>query len=195
MRQLENQKFDDYLLQVEAQAKNCEFGELEDSLVKEMIVLGTRSNSVRVLLFTEKDLELGKAVTICRTGEQAHEQVQEMNAESRDEAAVAAMDANGRRFEQGRIDQPQNTEQQRQTARSRHEKTEKFYCSRCATEHGQRQCTAFGKQCKRCDTYGHFSRVCPKQSTESKQPRVNTMDDDEQDEECPTKVWDGNSKR
>jgi DNA-binding transcriptional MerR regulator len=55
--------------------------------VKDMIVLKTRNNSVRERLFTEKDLELGKAVTICRSAEQKHEQVQEMNAESRDEAA------------------------------------------------------------------------------------------------------------
>jgi hypothetical protein len=43
MRQLETQKFDEYLVQVKAQAKKCEFGELEDSLVKEVIVLRTRS--------------------------------------------------------------------------------------------------------------------------------------------------------
>jgi hypothetical protein len=40
----------------------------------------------------------------------------------------------------------------------------------------------FGKQCRRCGTYGHFSRVCPKRITEIIQTRVNT-DDDEQDEE------------
>jgi tRNA G26 N,N-dimethylase Trm1 len=77
---------------------------------------------------------------------------------------------------------PQNTEQKRQKTRPRHEKTEEFYCSRCATEHGQRQCPAFDKKCRRCGTYGHFW-VCPKRSTENKQPRMNTEDDDEQDEE------------
>jgi hypothetical protein len=64
---MENQKFDEYLVQVKAQAKKCEFGELEDSLVKNMIVLGTKSNSVRERLFSEKDLELGKAITIYRS--------------------------------------------------------------------------------------------------------------------------------
>jgi hypothetical protein len=57
--------------QVKAQAKKCEYAELEDSLVKDMIVLGTRSNSIREWLVTEKDLELGKAVTFCRMAEQA----------------------------------------------------------------------------------------------------------------------------
>jgi hypothetical protein len=68
---------------------------LEASLVKDMIVLGTRSNSVKERLFAEKDLELEKTVTICRSAEQANEQV--MNAESRHEAAVAAIDANEQR--------------------------------------------------------------------------------------------------
>jgi hypothetical protein len=35
LRHLENQKFDEYLGQVKAQAKKCEFEELEDSLVKD----------------------------------------------------------------------------------------------------------------------------------------------------------------
>jgi hypothetical protein len=39
------------------QLENQKFFELEDSLVKD-IVLGTRNNSVRERLFTEKDLEL-----------------------------------------------------------------------------------------------------------------------------------------
>jgi hypothetical protein len=101
MRQLENQKFDEYLVQIKPQPKKCEFGELQDSLMKDMIVDKTRSNSVRERLFIEKELELGKTVTICRSAEQAHELVQVMNAESRDEAA---MDANGRRFAQGQMD-------------------------------------------------------------------------------------------
>jgi hypothetical protein len=33
MRQMENQKFEENLIKVKAQAKKCEFGELEDSLV------------------------------------------------------------------------------------------------------------------------------------------------------------------
>jgi histidyl-tRNA synthetase len=97
-----------------------------------MIVAGTRSNSVRERLFTEKDLELGKMVTICRSAEQTHEQVQEMTVESRDEAAVAEMDANGRKF-------------------------------------GQRQSPAFGKKCRRCGMYGHFSRDCPKRKVNNKE--------------------------
>jgi hypothetical protein len=87
MRQLEleNQKFD-YFVRAKAQTKKCEFDEFEDSLVKDMIVLGTRNNSVRERLLTKKDLELGKAVTIYRSAEQAHEQVQEMTMESKDES-------------------------------------------------------------------------------------------------------------
>jgi hypothetical protein len=82
--------------------RNVKFGELEDSLVKDMIVLGTRSNNIRERLFTEKDLHT-------RTS-------------ARKECGMAPMDANGRKFGQGQIDQrrmakPQNTKQQHQTTR------------------------------------------------------------------------------
>jgi hypothetical protein len=96
VRQLEIQKFDDYLVQVKEQVKKCDFGELEDSLVKNMIVLRTRSNSVRNLSFTEKGLELIKAVFICRSTKRACEQVQEMTTGLRDEV----MNGYGRRFGQ-----------------------------------------------------------------------------------------------
>jgi hypothetical protein len=83
------------------------------------------------------------------------------------------MEANERNFGQGQMVQrqmakPQNSKQQHQRARPRHEKIEEFYCSQCA------------KQCRRCGAHGHFSL---KRSTESRQPRVNTVDDDEKDEE------------
>jgi hypothetical protein len=61
------------LVQLKAHVNKCEFGELEDSLVKDMIVLGTK--------IEEKDLELEKTVTICKSAEQAHKQVQKMTAE------------------------------------------------------------------------------------------------------------------
>jgi hypothetical protein len=67
------QKFGGYLVQVKAQAKKCDFGELEDSLVKNMIVLKTRSNIVGNWFFTEKDLKLVKTVIICRSTERAYE--------------------------------------------------------------------------------------------------------------------------
>ena len=37
-------------------ARNCEFGELHDSIIRDRIVCGIRSNKVRKRLLREKDL-------------------------------------------------------------------------------------------------------------------------------------------
>jgi hypothetical protein len=109
MRQLENQKFYEYLVQVKAQAKKCEIWWVGR-------FIGERHDSAK-----QQEPTMSESGCLPRKT-YTHEQVQEKNAESRDEAAVAPMDANGRKFGQGQMDQrrmakPQNTKQQHQTTR------------------------------------------------------------------------------
>ena len=50
-------------------ARNCEFGELHDSIIRDRIVCGIRSNEVRKRLLREKDLNLERAVELCKSPE------------------------------------------------------------------------------------------------------------------------------
>ena len=56
-------------------SRNCgslqetEFGELHDSLIRDRIVCGIRSNTVRKRLLRDKELDLDRAVEICKSSE------------------------------------------------------------------------------------------------------------------------------
>jgi hypothetical protein len=98
----------------------------------------------------------------------------------RDEAAVAAS-SDKVKWMSDECPSHQKTTSKDVDAVTREDRRNLYY-SRCATENGKRQSPAFGKQCGKCGTYDHC-RDCLKRSSESEQPRVNTVDDDEQDEE------------
>lgn len=60
---------DSYVTDLENKAKDCEFGELHDSLVRDRIVCGVTNDQVRGRLLREPDLTLDKASDICRASE------------------------------------------------------------------------------------------------------------------------------
>ena len=49
---------DAYVKELRKLARNCEFEELHDSIIRDRIVCGIRSNEVRKRLLREKDLNL-----------------------------------------------------------------------------------------------------------------------------------------
>ena len=50
-------------------AKNCNFGSLEDELIRDRLVYGTNSERVKERLLREEELTLLKALKICRADE------------------------------------------------------------------------------------------------------------------------------
>ena len=56
---------DAYVKELRKLARNCEFEELHDSIIRDRIVCGIRSNEVRKRLLREKDLNLERAVEMC----------------------------------------------------------------------------------------------------------------------------------
>ena len=57
------------LTELQLQANNCEFGALRDELIRDRLVVGIRSDSVRSRLLREAELTLHKAIDICRAAE------------------------------------------------------------------------------------------------------------------------------
>ena len=65
------EKFDPYLIKLRHLIKTCEYGALEDELLRDRIVTGTSNNNVRTWLLSESGLPLDRAIDICRSTEQA----------------------------------------------------------------------------------------------------------------------------
>lgn len=64
-----NEPIDAYVTDLKNKAKDCEFAQLTDELIKDRVVCGVNNNTVRARLLRETDLNLAKAVNICRASE------------------------------------------------------------------------------------------------------------------------------
>lgn len=69
---------DQFITDLRAKAKTCGFDKLEDSFIRDRIVIGIRSDAVRDRLLREKKLTLNTAVEICRADEQSRIRHQEI---------------------------------------------------------------------------------------------------------------------
>ena len=63
-KQLENQTFDDFVTKLKVLAQDCEFGNLRDSLIKDVILIGVKDEKLRERLMREATLDLEKAVQL-----------------------------------------------------------------------------------------------------------------------------------
>ena len=55
--------------------KNCNFGTLRDSLIRDKIVIGTNDPTVQGRLLRESELDLPKVIQICKAAETASKQL------------------------------------------------------------------------------------------------------------------------
>ena len=62
-------------------AKTCNFGVLENSLIRDRIVIGRRDNQARKKLLQVSKLTLKECIDICRSYETSSQQLKEINQE------------------------------------------------------------------------------------------------------------------
>lgn len=156
MSQEEGETFDEFLTKIKAQSAKCEFGTLHDSLLRDKIIIGIRSDTVREQLLADAESTLDRVTQKCRASEQASKQLRGLKSD----ASVQA------------ITKHQNQQRKVSRAGSSHS-TDTFDCRRCGRQHGPKSCPAFNKPCKKCDKKGHFAEMC-RATGESKQKTTNS---------------------
>lgn len=81
MRVQQNTKsVDQYVTQLKSLANSCEFGNLKDSLIRNRLICGIKNSHVREKLLQDNDLNLQKAIEICRAAEVSSEQSKKIAA-------------------------------------------------------------------------------------------------------------------
>lgn len=147
-------------------ADTCEFDTLKDSLIRDRIVCGISSNSVRKQLLKERDLSLHKAIQLCQIHEAA-EKHSEQVTEKHEVNAIA----------------------QRKTK----EVKENAKCIYCGNVHAPRKeaCPAYGKKCALCSKLHHFAKVCKSTPRRRVIKHVNAvLDEDEEDDNEHKEDWE-----
>lgn len=148
--------FDEFLTNLMNKSKTCELGDLRDSLITDRIILGVNESKLREKLLSQDDLDLNKAVKICRAQEQTTKHLGEMKKEDNVVNIVKSKS---------------------------HQHHETFDCKRCGRMHGKQQCKAFKHQCENCGRKGHFEKQCWSKKNKKRQEKGKVNSVEEADDE------------
>ena len=165
--QMEGEPVDRWLKDLKVMSVKCEFGEQEDLMLRDKLVFGVKDDRVRERLLRESEVELSKAVDICRASESTRLQLKEMssnaniNEMTRDINAVR-MRGRASAQETSRIEsQKLNTASNDKEPSAQSTSTKIVNdCGYCGRSHPVRKCPAYGKSCNKCNRLNHFSSVC-----------------------------------
>ena len=161
------ESFDAFLTDLKLKAKTCNFGVLQDSLIRDQLVFGIDDKKVRERLLRETELTLAGAVKICHASELAlqHAKTFSNGVTGTDKNTTAVATVSTR---------PQKP----RTGQAKHHKdSETFNCKRCGTRHAPKQCPAYGKVCNKCKGQNHFAKQCFSKGKQGKGERVHTVEE------------------
>ena len=144
--QEQGEKFDAYLIKLRHLMKTCEYGALENELLRDRIVTGTTNNNVRAGLLSESGLTLDRVIDICRNTEQAEQQLGKLNN-------LAEI-----------IHYTKAEKKAREFIKD---------CKFCGQSHDKGKCQAYGLTCAICLKRNHISRVCQSQAQPTPPQRPN----------------------
>ena len=142
--QEQGENIDTYVAALRTLVKTCNYGTLEESLVRDRIVIGIRENATRKKLLQDAKLTLNSCVEICRANEKTSIQMKDISQEEV-------------QYVRRRYQKPRNNF----TPRPQIDK--KFDdCKYCGKQHAQKReaCPAWGKTCAKCGNSNHFKIKC-----------------------------------
>ena len=154
-------------------AENCKFGNLEQSLLKDQIVIGVRDPAFCKHLLYEKKLTLQKCLEMARSFKATNTQLQSMSS-----AALSDADVNfvhkgkGRRRQKpkpkhspssGADVAPWIARSPSRATSGRHDRDSHcYYCG--GQNHLRKDCPASESVCHKCNRRGHYQMVCKSKS-------------------------------
>lgn len=145
-RQGLDETIDMYVTDLRNTARQCEFGSLYDSIVRDIFSLNLNSNNfyIKEKILTDKPDTLDKAVSLAKAMESTKLQSQELQGH------IQVINTNARNSYMRRPQAAASTTTQQPVKRT---------CSNCGQVH-RHHCPAQGKKCHNCGRWNHFSDVC-----------------------------------
>lgn len=139
--QRSDETIDQYVTELRTMAKNCEFGDLVDSLIRDRIICGVPDNALKERLLRTVDLTLDKALATCRAAESTKEQIKSIVPSSEVHAV-------GTKPKDKKVWVPKKGKSGAQL------------CGRCGYDDSHKTCPAMGQICIKCNGANHFAKVC-----------------------------------
>ena len=157
---------DDYISALRALSTTCEFGALQNELIRDQVVEKTSSEKVRERLLMEPKLTLDSAIQIARQTESAMREAKNL-AESnfQDQANVHAVGATAKFKPRSNTTGKQYFRQNQFRGKPSHSQSS-ISCYRCGDPNhkaNDKCCPAKDASCRNCGKTGHFAKVCRSQ--------------------------------
>ncbi|KAL9967391.1 hypothetical protein ACROYT_G025605 [Oculina patagonica] len=145
---------DSYLTALRELAKSCEFGALEEEMIRDQIVEKCSSKTLRQKLLQQDELNLTKTMKVARSDETSKKDAS-LIAKGTKEDPIPVDQVDARRTDGGR--------------------DKKFICYRCGgmDGHSPDECGALNSRCNACRKMGHLARVCNSTTKNPQQRRSN----------------------
>ena len=165
------ESIDAYLAELRKLAKNCHFGSMEDRLIRDRLVAGIKSDEVRRKLLEEKDLDLVRALEVCRIHSATTAQAQDMAAGEDLHKVHARGSSNGSKPSVKKATDESSID------------TRTIMCRFCGKKHKQLKelCPAWGRTCNKCKEPNHFASVCRKKMKKPMKEPMNVVHDESED--------------
>ena len=175
--------FDIFFADLRKLVRTCDYGTLEDSILRDRIVVGVRDDANRKKLLQTRNLDLKQAIDICKASEAASKQLRDMSESGKADVQAVQSRRSGKSATRTRDTHTRTRDTERNTSDRRERKRSKSrdepLCDYCNRRHKREKgsCPAFGKSCHKCRGKNHFSVAC-------KQKVVNAADASDDDDEC-----------
>lgn len=150
-----DESIDEFVADLRKLAKTCQFEQLEDSLIRDRLVVGIRDDSTRRRLLQQKKLSLTDAIDSCKASEATSRRLRIMGA-----AGPAEIDA----LRPSKSSSSSSSHRWRSSSDQQHRAPSNYgrRCIYCDRQHGgpKESCPAYGQTCRKCNKHNHFATVC-----------------------------------
>nr|CAI5829189.1 unnamed protein product [Callosobruchus analis] len=188
-KQMPTESIEQFVTDLKNKARSCEFGELKDSLIKDMLTCGLANTKLREQLLQDDEKTLEVAIKFCLAVEKSKEQSVSMGM-SNDVTVNQIHRSQHQKTSKNAVTYGENWKDLPSTSggwrgpsrhvRSRNQLPENGgVCYKCGKIHGKNKCPAFRKKCNKCGKFNHFSKVCRQKSVAT----VSATEPSEEDEQ------------
>lgn len=183
--QKEGETIDQFVTALKNRAKNCEFGDQKDFMIRDRIIFGVREARLKERLLRDSaDPRLERVIELCRASEASSKQVKELSG-------TVTVSAITNRPKTHKYKPPSKSPTHGQTSggsinnnkQNYHHRNNKqpptvFSCRNCGRTHGPRECPAYGQNCLKCHNQNHFAKMCRGGKQTQGQSKIHALEED-----------------